>query len=101
MRSLLVIAVFCSLARAADPNAIDLRAPEIRLWPKNYETLAPNSTDYYATSRKAGVPAEFHVYLRGGHGFGMTGRTPDFAKLSVSGRPARFKEWMLDQGFLR
>jgi hypothetical protein len=44
---------------------------------------------------------EIHVYLHGGHGFGMTGRTPEFAKWPVSGWPARFKEWMLDQGFLR
>jgi len=66
----------------------------------NDDNLAPNSTDYYAALRKAGVPAEIHVYLHGGHGFGMTGRTPEFAKWPVSGWPARFKEWMLDQGFL-
>ena len=67
----------------------------------NDDNLAPNSTDYYAAIRKAGVPVEIHVYLHGGHGFGMTGRTPEFAKWPVSGWPGRFKEWMLDQGFLR
>ncbi len=66
----------------------------------NDDNLAPNSTDYYAALRKSGVPVEIHVYLHGGHGFGMTGRTPEFAKWPVSGWPARFKEWMLDQGFL-
>ena len=42
----------------------------------NDDNLAPNSADYYAAIRKAGVPVELHVYNRGGHGFGMTGRTP-------------------------
>jgi hypothetical protein len=43
---------------------------------------------------------ELHIYNRGGHGFGMTGRTPAFAQLPVSGWPARFREWMMDMGFL-
>ena len=44
--------------------------------------------DCYAALRNAGRAAEVHVYLPGGAGFEMTGRTP------------RCKEWMLDQGFL-
>jgi hypothetical protein len=48
-------------------------------------------------SRRA---VEFHVYNRGGHGFGMTGRAPAFAQLPVSGWPGRFQEWMVDMGFL-
>jgi endo-1,4-beta-xylanase len=66
----------------------------------NDDNLAPNSADYYAAIRKAGVPVELHVYNRGGHGFGMTGRTPAFAQLPVSGWPGRFQEWMVDMGFL-
>src|SRR5262249_12656760 len=30
-----------------------------------------NSLVYYAALRKAGVPAEMHVYVRGGHAFGL------------------------------
>jgi endo-1,4-beta-xylanase len=66
----------------------------------NDDNLAPNSADYYSAIRKAGVPVELHVYNRGGHGFGMTGRTPAFAQLPVSGWPGRFQEWMVDMGFL-
>jgi endo-1,4-beta-xylanase len=66
----------------------------------NDDGLAPASADYYAAIRKAGVPVELHVYNRGGHGFGMTGRTSAFAQLPVSGWPARFQEWMVDMGFL-
>jgi len=32
-----------------------------------------NSLVYYATLRKAGVPAEMHVYVKGGHAFGLRG----------------------------
>jgi acetyl esterase/lipase len=66
----------------------------------NDDPLAPASAAYYAALRNAGVPAELHIYNRGGHGFGMTGRTPAFAQLPVSGWPARFQEWMADMGFL-
>ena len=30
-----------------------------------------NSLVYYAALRKAGVPAEMHVYVKGGHAFGL------------------------------
>ena len=30
-----------------------------------------NSLVYYAAPRKAGVPAEIHVYVKGGHAFGL------------------------------
>jgi hypothetical protein len=30
----------------------------------------------------------------------MTGRTPAFAQLPVSGWPGCFQEWMVDMGFL-
>ena len=64
------------------------------------DSLSPNSIEYWTALRKAGVPAELHVYRRAGHGFGMTGRTPAFASLPVAGWPERFHEWMLDMEFL-
>jgi endo-1,4-beta-xylanase len=64
------------------------------------DNLSPNSIDYWTALRKAGVPAELHVYRRAGHGFGMTGRTPAFAQLPVAGWPSRFREWMVDMEFL-
>ena len=30
-----------------------------------------NSLAYYAALRKAGIPAEMHVYVKGGHAFGL------------------------------
>ncbi len=40
--------------------------------------------------------AELHVYAKGGHGFGMKDRP-----LPITGWPARFREWLGDQGFLK
>jgi endo-1,4-beta-xylanase len=45
--------------------------------------------------RDAGVPAELHMYSRGGHGFGMRERP-----LPITSWPVRFVEWLRDSGFL-
>ncbi len=67
----------------------------------NDDGLAPVSVAYYSALRKAGVPVELLIFNRGGHGFGMTGRTPAFAQLPVAGWPGQFEAWMKDMGFLR
>jgi endo-1,4-beta-xylanase len=46
--------------------------------------------------RDAGVPAEIHIFNRGGHGFGIRDRP-----MPVSSWPLRFQEWMGDRGLLR
>jgi acetyl esterase/lipase len=53
------------------------------------------SVDLFEKLRDAGVSAELHVYAKGGHGFGMRNRP-----LPITGWPARFQEWLTDQGFL-
>lgn len=49
----------------------------------------------YLKFKDAGVPAELHVYARGGHGFGMR-ENP----LPVGTWTARVQDWMADQGYL-
>jgi acetyl esterase/lipase len=47
--------------------------------------------------RRAGVPAEVHLFARGGHGFNMGYRS----KLAtIKGWPQRMAEWMADSGIL-
>jgi endo-1,4-beta-xylanase len=46
--------------------------------------------------REAGLSAELHVFARGGHGFGMKDRP-----MPITHWPARFREWLDDQGFLK
>jgi endo-1,4-beta-xylanase len=54
------------------------------------------TTAIYLALRKAGIPAELHIYGRGGHGFGMRDRP-----MPVSSWPARAEAWMADLGFLK
>ena len=55
---------------------------------------AENSIDFYLALRKAKVPAELHVYERGGHGYGLR-KTAN----PVSGWPQRCGDWMKVRGF--
>ena len=50
----------------------------------------------FAALRKAGVPAELHVYARGGHGFGMHKTNAPVARWTD-----RLEEWMGDRGLLK
>jgi acetyl esterase/lipase len=50
----------------------------------------------FSALRKAGVPAELHVYGRGGHGFGM-----HEIAAPVAHWPSRLQEWMGDRGLLK
>jgi endo-1,4-beta-xylanase len=50
----------------------------------------------FSALRKAGVPAELHVYARGGHGFGI-----HEIRAPVAHWPTRLQEWMEDRGLLK
>jgi acetyl esterase/lipase len=55
-----------------------------------------SSVQYYLALKRAGVPAEMHVYSSGGHGFGMLpGNKP------VAAWPKRVEEWMKSTGLLK
>lgn len=64
------------------------------------DNLSSASAEYYVLLKKAGIPAELHIYAEGGHGFGMTGRNAEFAKLPVSTWPDRLHEWMVNRKIL-
>jgi acetyl esterase/lipase len=75
-------------------------APPTFLVVNNDDNLAPASAEFYLALRKAGVAAELLIFNRGGHGFGMTGRNAEFAKLPVSTWPDRLQDWLKDIGFI-
>lgn len=56
---------------------------------------AENSIYFYLALRKAGVPAELHIYQQGPHGFGLGEKYG-----AVSSWPIRCAEWMKGQGLL-
>jgi acetyl esterase/lipase len=55
-----------------------------------------NSVLFYLALRKAGVPAEMHIYAEGPHGVGLAA-----TDLALSSWPRRLEEWMEGRGLLR
>lgn len=59
--------------------------------------ISEGLAELYLRYKRAGVPAELHIYAGAGHGFGLRASTPE----PVAGWPARFVEFLGDRGFLR
>ena len=78
-------------------------SPEIRVTPQTPpcffahagdDRVSPeNSVAMYLALKRAGVPAELHIYASGGHGFGLrpTGKP-------AATWPKRCEEWLRDTG---
>ncbi|MGC4048488.1 MAG: alpha/beta hydrolase [Paludibaculum sp.] len=75
--------------------------PPTFLFVNNDDRLSAAAAEYYLTLQKAKVDAELHVFRRGGHGVGMTGRTPEFESMPESHWPELLHEWMKDLGYLK
>ncbi len=58
-----------------------------------------NSIEFFLALRKAGVPAEMHVYEKGRHGLGLGTRDPKLA-FALGTWPARLHDWMQLHGLL-
>jgi acetyl esterase/lipase len=56
---------------------------------------AENCVSYYLALRRAGVPAEMHIYEKGPHGVGLAQKIP-----GTSTWPERCREWMQNRGLL-
>lgn len=56
----------------------------------------PGTVIFYLALEKAQVPAELHIYSRGGHGFGIR----DNNHSPAASWPERVKDWMSDRGLL-
>ncbi len=55
---------------------------------------AENSLEFYAALRRAGVPAELHIYAHGRHGVGLAAADP-----ILSSWPDRLTDWLKLSGF--
>jgi acetyl esterase/lipase len=58
------------------------------------DRLATEVAAYYGKLKAHGIPAEVHIYAKGGHGFGMTARTTAFRELQVSYWPEALENWL-------
>lgn len=61
------------------------------------QDISEGLAELYLRYKRAGVPAELHIYSAAGHGFGLR----DTSKGAVAGWPARFVDWLGDRGFLK
>lgn len=61
------------------------------------QDISEGLAEAYLRFKRAGVPAELHIYGSGGHGFGQRSTN----KRPVGQWMTRFEEWLADSGFLR
>ena len=73
------------------------QTPPTFLFHTDEDTVVPveNSVQFYLALRRAGVPAEMHIYRSGPHGVGLATKLP-----GTSSWPDRLKDWMQGQGLL-
>jgi acetyl esterase/lipase len=89
-----------------DPKLVESLSNELQVTPETppaflfhttTDTTVPpeNSALFYLALRKAGVPAEIHIYERGPHGMGLAQ-----TDAALSTWPARLAEWLRVRGLL-
>jgi acetyl esterase/lipase len=61
------------------------------------QDISEGLAEAYLRFKRAGVPAELHIYSTGGHGFGLRATN----KRPVGSWIVRFEEWMRDSGFVK
>jgi len=93
--------VFAYAGTPVDPTAITSATPPAFLV-SAADDAGPTAAHLalFTALRAAGVPAELHVYERGGHGFGFLGRSPEFLTWPVAGWPDQLLSWLSDRGIL-
>lgn len=76
-------------------------APPTFLYANNDDALVTSAGGFYLALHKAGVPAELHVFRRGGHGVGFTGRAPGFDQQPTAQWYELLVLWLRDLGLVR
>ena len=61
------------------------------------QDISEGLAEAYLRFKRAGVPAELHIYSTGGHGFGLRATN----KRPVGHWIVRFEEWLKDSGFVK
>jgi len=94
------------LGNNPDPKLVELFSNELQVTAQTPPTFlfhttadatvpVENSIMYYMALRKAGVPAEMHIYERGPHGVGLAWNDP-----VLSTWPGRLADWLRVHGWL-
>jgi acetyl esterase/lipase len=88
-----------SLARSLSTDTkVTSRTPPTFLFHTNADTAVPveNSVHYFLALRKAGVPAEMHIFKDGPHGVGLP-----MQDLALAEWPKTLANWLRASGFLK
>jgi acetyl esterase/lipase len=85
------------VAGLSNETQVTAQTPPTFLFHTNADNGVPveNSVLFYMALRKAGVPAELHIYERGPHGVGLA-QTDE----ALSSWPARLADWLRVHGLL-
>ncbi len=75
-----------------------LTPPTFMIHANDDGVLPENSVLFYMALREQKVPAELHIYERGGHGFGMGDPKKDAI---IASWPLRLTDWLKNQGLLK
>ncbi len=75
-----------------------LTPPTFMIHANDDGVLPENSVLFYMALREQKVPAELHIYERGGHGFGLGDPKKDPI---ISSWPLRLTDWLRNQGVLK
>jgi dipeptidyl aminopeptidase/acylaminoacyl peptidase len=95
------------LGSTPDPKLVENLSNETQVTPQTPPTFlfhtdadkgvkAENAVLFYLALRKAGVPAEMHIYERGPHGVGLAQKDP-----ILSTWPALLEGWLKTRGLMR
>ena len=90
-----------------DPQLAEKMSSDLQVTPQTPPTFlvltdedrsvpAENGVSFYLALRRAGVPAEMHIFERGAHGFGLAPLNP-----ILSQWPRLCRDWLLQRGILR
>ena len=85
-------------ARVSGERAVTKNTPPTFIFQTDADKTVPaeNAVYYYLALRKAGVPAELHVFERGPHGVGLANSDP-----ALSMWPTLLANWLRAQGMVR
>ncbi len=83
------------IASLSNEKQVTSDTPPTFLWHTADDPVVPveNSLQFFAALRKAGVPAELHVYEQGRHGLGLAAGTPGAANW-----PSELVDWLQQRG---
>ena len=78
--------------------SISANAPPTFIYVNDDDSFATGAAQYYLALRQAKISTELHVFRRGGHGVGMTGRGPasGFDQLGAAKWPDLLEVWLSD-----